>query len=120
MLANWRESVLGIIPHVRLDAWILRQDSAPTRDTFSVWKLMANNKTIPELYQSPYSPYLVRCDFWLFPKQKTDLKSHRFQALLIIRDIIQGDQKVSVHLMITIREDTSNVQSIPRQSPDIY
>jgi len=32
----------------------------------------------------------------------------------------QGDQKVSVHLMITIQKVTSNVQSILRQSPDIY
>ena len=33
---------------------------------------------------------------------------------------IQGDQKVSVHLMITIHNVTSNVLSVPRQSPDIY
>jgi hypothetical protein len=33
---------------------------------------------------------------------------------------IQGDQKVSVHLMITIQKVTSNVQSVPRQFPDIY
>jgi hypothetical protein len=32
----------------------------------------------------------------------------------------QGDQKVSVQLMITIQEVTSNVQTVPRQSPDIY
>jgi len=50
MLANSREAVLGIRPHVRPDTWILRQDSAPTREIFSVWKLMANYKTIPELY----------------------------------------------------------------------
>jgi hypothetical protein len=31
---------------------------------------------------------------------------------------IQGDQKVSVHLMITIEKVTSNVQSVHRQSPD--
>ena len=34
--------------------------------------------------------------------------------------ILQGDQKVSVHLMITIQKVTSNIQSVPRQSPDIY
>jgi hypothetical protein len=33
---------------------------------------------------------------------------------------VQGDQKVSVHLMITIHKATSNVQSVPRQSSDIY
>ena len=34
--------------------------------------------------------------------------------------IIQVDQKVSVHLMITIRKVAINAQSVPRQSPDIY
>jgi hypothetical protein len=53
MLASLREAVLGIIPHVRPDTWIMRQDSASTRETFSIWKLMANNKTIPALYQPP-------------------------------------------------------------------
>jgi hypothetical protein len=33
---------------------------------------------------------------------------------------IQGDDKFSVHLMITIQKVTSNVQSVPRQSPVIY
>jgi hypothetical protein len=32
----------------------------------------------------------------------------------------QCDKNVSVHLMITIQKATSNVQSVPRQSPDIY
>jgi hypothetical protein len=33
---------------------------------------------------------------------------------------IQGDQTVSVHLMITTQKVISNVLSDPRQSPDIY
>jgi hypothetical protein len=33
---------------------------------------------------------------------------------------IQCDRKVSVHLMITTQKITSNVQSVPRQSPDVY
>jgi hypothetical protein len=33
---------------------------------------------------------------------------------------IHGDQKASVHLMITIQKITRNAQSVPRQSPDIY
>jgi hypothetical protein len=33
---------------------------------------------------------------------------------------IQGDQKVSVHMMIRIQKVTNNVQSVSRQSPDIY
>jgi hypothetical protein len=32
---------------------------------------------------------------------------------------MQGDQKVSVYLMITIQKGESNLQSVPHQSPDI-
>jgi hypothetical protein len=41
-------------------------------------------------------------------------------ASKFILQLIQGDQKVSVHLMITIQKVTSNIQSVPRHSPDIY
>jgi hypothetical protein len=40
--------------------------------------------------------------------------------LFVGKILIQDDQKVFVHLMITIQKVTSNVQSVPRQSPDIY
>jgi hypothetical protein len=33
--------------------------------------------------------------------------------------IVQGDQKFSVRLMTTTQKVTSNVYSVPRQSPDI-
>ena len=49
-------------------------------------------------------------------------KSTAIQPLapcLYVRTYIQVDQKVSVHLMITTQKVTSNVQSAPRQSPDI-
>jgi hypothetical protein len=42
---------------------------------------------------------------------------HKHTYVYILK---QGDQKVSVHLMITIQKVTSNVQSVPCQSPDIY
>jgi len=41
-------------------------------------------------------------------------------CLFCISVFVQGDQKVSVYLMITIQNVTSNVQSVPRQSADIY
>jgi hypothetical protein len=44
--------------------------------------------------------------------------NHTFEYRVVI-SIIQGDQKVSVHLMITIQKVTSNVQIVPRQSPFI-
>jgi hypothetical protein len=43
-----------------------------------------------------------------------------FWDIIYGRINIQGDQKVSVHLMITIQKFTSNVKSVPRQSKDIY
>jgi hypothetical protein len=53
-------------------------------------------------------------------KRFPTLKKWRKQTLMLQYDLtdIQGDQKVSVHLMITIQKVTSNVQSVPRQSPD--
>ena len=43
----------------------------------------------------------------------------RFSIVLVLNKV-QGDPNVSVHLMITIQKVTSNVQSVARQSPDIY
>jgi len=34
--------------------------------------------------------------------------------------VVQGDEKVSVHLMITLQKVTNNVQNISRHSLDIY
>jgi hypothetical protein len=44
----------------------------------------------------------------------------KFGAWLMKKKLIQGDQKVSVHLTITIQKVTSNVQIVLRHSPDIY
>ena len=44
----------------------------------------------------------------------------RLSIYIYICIYIQSDQKVSVHLMITTQNVISNVQSVPRQSPDIY
>jgi hypothetical protein len=40
--------------------------------------------------------------------------------MMVVFGYIQGDQTVTVHQMITIQKITSNVQSVPGQSPDIY
>ena len=39
--------------------------------------------------QSPYSPDLATCDFWLFPKLKSPLKGKRFQTV-DVRKVGQG------------------------------
>jgi hypothetical protein len=43
-----------------------------------------------------------------------------YWLVLCVYSYVQGDQKVYVHLMITIQKVTSNVQNVPRQSTDIY
>jgi uncharacterized protein YoxC len=42
------------------------------------------------------------------------------QRDIIYIQIVQSVQKVSEHLMITIQKVTSNVQSVPQLSPDIW
>ena len=39
---------------------------------------------------SPYSPDLVPCDFWLFPKLKSPLKGKRFQTVDEIQENMTG------------------------------
>jgi hypothetical protein len=60
------------------------------------WKMLRGNSSFIKIWQ----------EWWLLY-----VKTYTY---------LQGDQKVSVHLMFTIQKVTSNVQSVPRQSPDIY
>jgi hypothetical protein len=48
------------------------------------------------------------------------MASYHFSCLFGRICLVQGDQKVSVHAMITIQKVTSKVQTVPRPSPDIY
>ena len=45
---------------------------------------------ITQVTQPPYSPDLVLCDFWLFPKLKSPLKGKRFQTHDEIQEILTG------------------------------
>ena len=38
---------------------------------------------LTQVTQPPYSPDLVPCDFWLFPKLKSPLKGKKFQTVKI-------------------------------------
>jgi hypothetical protein len=48
------------------------------------WRFLAK-KSILKLDHPPYSPDLAPCDFWIFPKLKTALKSHRFSDIANIQ-----------------------------------
>ena len=45
---------------------------------------------ITQVTQPPYSPDLVACDFWLFPKLKSPLKGKRFQTVDEIQENTTG------------------------------
>jgi hypothetical protein len=61
-------------------------------------------------------PPSLKC--YIATVSNSDLRYWCLPSMVIT--VIQGDQKVSVRLMITIQIVTSNVQSVPRHSPDIY
>ena len=45
---------------------------------------------ITQVTQPDYSPDLVPCDFWLFPKLKSPLKGKRFQTIIEIQENMMG------------------------------
>jgi hypothetical protein len=57
----------------------------------------------------------IRCNEVYRQKNITEIRKQR--SLVLYYRVIK---KVSVHLMITILKVTSNVQTVPYQSPDIY
>jgi transposase len=60
--------------------WILHQENASAHNALSV-KQFSVNKNITVLENSPYSPDLARCDFYLFPKVKSVLKGTHFVSV---------------------------------------
>ena len=59
------------------DNWMLQHGNAPSHTAISVLEFLAK-KGIPVAPQSPYSPDLSPCDFFLFPKLKFHLKGRHF------------------------------------------
>ena len=69
----------------RPDLWknnlcLLHHDNPPAHTSLLVREFLAKNNTVT-LPQSPYSPDMAPCDFFLFPKIKRTLKGRRFTAI---------------------------------------
>jgi len=62
------------------NTWFLHHDNAPSHTSFAVREFLAQHN-IPTLPHPPYSPDLASCDFFLFPKLKTQLKGNHFWAV---------------------------------------
>ncbi|XP_069330150.1 histone-lysine N-methyltransferase SETMAR-like [Eulemur rufifrons] len=60
--------------------WQLHHGNTPAHVSHLVQSFLVKHQ-ITQVTQSPYSPDLVPCDFWLFPKLKSPLKEKRFQTV---------------------------------------
>ena len=78
--------------------WQLRHNNAPAHASHLVQRFLGKHQ-IPQVTQRPYSPDLVSCDFWLFPKLKSPLKRKRFQAMDKIQENMMGQ------LMVILTKD---------------
>ena len=60
--------------------WQLHYDYTPVHASRLMQSFLVKHK-ITQVTQPSYSPDLVPCDFWLFPKLKWPLKEKRFQTI---------------------------------------
>jgi hypothetical protein len=56
----------------------LHQNNAPGHSTALTLGFFLEKHHFAQIYQTPYSPDLTPCDFWLFPKLNSPLKGWRF------------------------------------------
>ena len=73
--------------------WQLHHNNIPTHASYLMQRFLAKYQ-ITQVIQSPYSPDLVPCDFWLFPRLKSHLKGKRFQTIDEIQENMTGQQMV--------------------------
>ena len=66
---------------------LLHHFNAPAHNALGIRKLLAKNN-IAVLEQPPYSPDLVPCNFFLFPKLKEVIKGTRFQDSKAIKTAV--------------------------------
>ena len=59
-------------------AWALHHDNAPAHTAHSIQVFLASHDILV-VQQTPYSPDMAPCDFWLFPQLKTVMKVKRFE-----------------------------------------
>ena len=69
--------------------WQLHHDNAPAHASCLVQSFSVKHQ-ITQVTQPCYSPDLVPCDFWLFPKLKSPLKGKRFQTIDEIQENTTG------------------------------
>jgi len=53
----------------------LHQDNGPGHSTALMQAFFLEKHRFTQVYQTPYSPDLTPCDFWLFPKLNSPLEN---------------------------------------------
>ena len=69
--------------------WQFHRDNMASHAPNLTWSFLAKHQ-IMQVIQPHYSPDLVPCDFWLFPKLKSLLKGKRFQTVNEIQENTMG------------------------------
>jgi hypothetical protein len=85
------------------------------------WGMQNTSGVSPEMLVWSYlvsGPQVLQWHCKVMPSADSGLSCGFFFIITMMK--YNSDQKVSVHLMITVQKVTSNVQSVPCQSPDIY
>ena len=98
VLTNLHERVRRRRPEMwKNDSWVLHQDNSPAHNDLFVKSFLTKHK-ITVLEHLLYSPDLVPCDFFLFPKIKSALKGTRFES-------VDAMKAKSTELMNKLSED---------------
>ena len=69
--------------------WQPHHNNTPTHASHLMQRFLAKHQ-ITQVTQPPYSPELLPCDFWIFPKLKSPLKRKRFQTIDEIQENMTG------------------------------
>ena len=88
VLREFRKRFLGKrLALFKSGEWHLHQDNAPVHNSILVTDYLTKIgiKVVP---QSPYSPNLVPCDFWLFPKLKGKLRGCRYETIEEMKEAV--------------------------------
>ena len=74
--------------------WQLHHNNTPAHTSHLVQSVLAKHQ-ITQVTQPRYSPDLVPCDFWIFPKLKSPLKGKRIQTIQEIQENMTGQLMVT-------------------------
>jgi histone-lysine N-methyltransferase SETMAR len=76
-------------PNLVESGWILHHDNAPAHGSRVVHEVL-QRRQISLLEHPPYSPDLAPCDFWPFPRVKSQLRGQKFESSSALQGALQA------------------------------